>query len=126
MASFENSGSLTDLQNLIRDIYSTPDDRLYSVWDLLSNQERFTMRALKGIRKRDSQKLKINLLIAISWFLAIMNRFHLDLESGIWNRFPYLCSYCGKSPCICRKNNPKKRKIIKRILAKKPGSLTGV
>ncbi len=126
MASFNQTGSLTDLQNLINEIYSIPDDRLYSVWDLLSNQERFTMRALKGIRKREAFRLKINLLISISWFLAIMNRFHIDIETGVWKRFPYLCSYCGKCPCVCKKNKLKKRVLIKRIIAKKPGSLTGV
>jgi hypothetical protein len=42
---------LTKYQQMIWDIYGVADDRLYSNWDVFSNMERFTMWALKGIRK---------------------------------------------------------------------------
>ena len=51
--------TLTQFQNLIGDIYAVPDDRQFSIFDLLANQERFAMRALKGIRKKDLKKLKV-------------------------------------------------------------------
>lgn len=113
--SLQKGANLKDLQSINKQIYGAADDRLYSNWELFSNQERFMMRALKGIRKEDVSKLKINLVIATSWYLALMNRLHVDIEDAVWNRFPYLCSYCGNCPCVCKKVKPTKRvKIVKR------------
>ena len=68
------------------------------------------MRALKGIRKENKQRLTLNLLIAFSFSIAVVNRIHLDIEDAVWHRFPNLCSYCGKKPCIC-----KKEKVIEQV-----------
>lgn len=125
MVNFPKDGSLSQLQHLIHEVYSIPDDRLFSLSDLLSNQQRFTMRALKGIRKGDIKKLKINLLIALSWLMTISNRFHIDIESAVWKRFPMLCSYCGSCPCICKKMKPTKRVKIIQQDSLKPGTLAG-
>lgn len=123
MVNFPKDGSLAQFQELIYQIYGEPDDRLFSVSDLVSNQERFTMRALKGMRKGDTKKLKINLLIAISWSMAVANRFHIDLENAVWRRFPALCSYCGKKSCVCRKTKPSRRVKIVRRNSLKPNTL---
>lgn len=90
--------------------YSVPDDRFYSLGDLLINQERFAMRALKGIRKNDKTRLKNNLAIAFSWMMTIGNRLHVDIEKVTYLRFPYSCSYCRKVPCRCKKNSKEIRK----------------
>jgi hypothetical protein len=50
--SFSANQSITEFQKLIEDIYALPDDRLFSICDILSNIERFTMRAIKGIGSR--------------------------------------------------------------------------
>jgi hypothetical protein len=92
---FEALGSLRDFQTFIGGVYALPDDRLYSIWDLLTQQQRFTMRALKGIRKGNQEKIKLNLLIAFSWLMAIANRLHLDLDAETWQRFPALCPPSG-------------------------------
>jgi len=125
MASFPKNGSLADFQDFINDIYGLPDDRMFSISDLLSNVERFTMRAIKGIRKNDKRKRDENLIIAFSWFMAVGNRLHINLEESIWNRFPNVCSYCATSPCECKAT---KRKTRKRIIVKrkdKPKTLEG-
>jgi len=115
MYKFSKNQSLAQFQEFINNVYGLADDRLFSLPDLLSNQQRFTMRALKGIRKDDRKKLKYNLLIAFSWLMAVANRFHINLEAQLWRRFPMLCSYCGKRPCACKKIRPKKRvKVIVR------------
>ncbi|OGY21297.1 MAG: hypothetical protein A2126_02450 [Candidatus Woykebacteria bacterium GWB1_45_5] len=120
------SASLNEAQEAIQKIYGLPDDRLYSVWDLLSNQQRFAMRALKGIRQGDKRKVKLNLIISFCWILAIMNRLHINLEESVWQRFPYRCSYCGKCPCACKKNKVRKRIKFLPDGSKKPTSLTGL
>jgi len=125
VASFPPDGSIGDLQRFVYQVYSLPDDRLYSVSDLLANQQRFTMRALKGIRKGDAAKLERNLLIAFSWMLAVANRLHVDVESVVWKRFPMLCSYCGSKPCVCKSTKPTERARVVRRDSLKPESLAG-
>lgn len=115
--------SLRQFQHFIDEVYGVPDQRLYSVPDLLSNQQRFTMRALKGIRKQDKEKVRYNLLIAISWLMAVVNQLHIDLEDAVWNRFPGFCSYCGMRPCACKKMKLKKRSAQKRPQASRPKTI---
>lgn len=118
--SYGSNQSINEFQKLIEQIYSLPDDRLFSIHDILSNTERFTMRALKGIRKNNKNKVKQNLLIAFSWLVAIANRLHINLEKAVWERFPGVCSYCGHKPCICKKEKIIKRVKITKKLAHKP------
>lgn len=122
--SLEKGDSIKELQEVNRLIYQESDDKFFNNWEVFSNQERFMMRALKGIRKGDQEKIKLNLCIATSWFLAIMNRLHIDLEEAVWTRFPYLCSYCGSAPCMCKKIKPQKRPKITHDLGKKPQDLS--
>ena len=96
MPQIKSSSTLQDFQELIKEIYGVPDDRLFSLSDLISNLERFTMRSLKGIRKQDKKKLELNLLISLSWLMAIANRLHVNTNEIVLNRFPYICSYCKK------------------------------
>lgn len=121
--SLSKNPSISEFQKLIFDIYGQPDDRLFSIHDLLSNQEKFTMRAIKGIRKNDKHKLENNLIIAFSWIMAISNRLHINLDAILWRRFPALCSYCGKKPCVCKKIKIIQRVKIKRITAHKPSDI---
>ena len=99
MASVKQYTTIREYQNFVKEVYGLPNDRYFGVWDMISNVERFTMRGLKGIRKRNKEKTKINLLIAFSWFMSTMNRLHVDIENQVWERFPYLCSYCSSCPC---------------------------
>ena len=115
--------NISNLQGFIESVYGLPDSRLYSIPDLLSNQQRFTMRALKGIRKGNKEKLVYNLLIAFSWLIAVANRLHINLEGEVWRRFPRLCSYCGKSPCVCKTIKPTARPKISRKESLKPKSI---
>jgi len=101
--------TIAQFQNFINEVYGLPNDRHFSTEDMLSNIERFTMRALKGIRKEDYEKTKTNLLIALSWFMSVLNRIHINLENEIWKRFPYSCSYCGLQPCACKEKGVKSR-----------------
>lgn len=125
MARFYSEQSLKDLQKFTNDIYGTPDDRHYSLEDLLVHMQRFAMRALKGIRKENSDKVKINLIISVLWSLAIANRLHIDLEEEVWTRFPMLCSYCGKKPCVCKTAKNNQRLKVKIDNALRPKTLSG-
>jgi NTP pyrophosphatase (non-canonical NTP hydrolase) len=113
MPSVPANAAINEFQKFIEEIYALPDDRLYSIPDLITQEQRFTMRALKGVRKGDIEKIKTNLLIALSWCMAIANRFHIDAETELWKRFPYLCSYCGQKICACRETRPDGRLKVK-------------
>ena len=115
--------SLSDLQEITRVIYGIPNDRFFNTWEITSNQEKFMMRAIKGIRKGDVEKIKTNLAITTGWFLSLMNRLHINIEEAVWNRFPYLCSYCGHSPCVCKKTKPTVRPEIVKDELKHPLTL---
>lgn len=121
--AFKEQDSLFDFQTFIEKVYASPDDRLYSLWDLLSQEQRFAMRALKGIRKEDQEKLKKNLLIAFSWLMSISNRLHINVDDEVWERFPGVCSYCGECPCACKKIKPSSRKKLEHKDSARPRSL---
>ena len=125
MAHVYREQSLRQFQNLITNIYGLPDDRLYSIFDLLTQMQRFTMRTLKGIRKSDMEKLRKNLLISFAWLMAIANRLHIDVEDEVWKRFPALCSYCGFAPCQCKKIKPEQRAKIKINSSLRPVTIRG-
>lgn len=125
MASVKQNTTIKEYQSFVKEVYGLPNDRYFSLWDMVSNVERFMMRGLKGIRKNDKEKAKINLLVAFSWFASIINQLHIDIESQIWKRFPYVCSYCGSCPCFCKGKDIKERQNISVDESKRPKTLEG-
>ncbi|MES2203500.1 MAG: hypothetical protein V4474_04225 [Patescibacteria group bacterium] len=113
MVSLKKNPTLNDFQSFNRSVYGRPDDRMYSVTDLLTLSQRFAMRALKGIRKGAKDKIEVNLLVSFSFLFALANRLHICLEDELWTRFPMQCSYCAHSPCVCKKTKPLKRPRLK-------------
>jgi NTP pyrophosphatase (non-canonical NTP hydrolase) len=125
MASIKPNSSLRDYQLFVDKVYGPNNQRHFTVDEMLTNINRFVMRGLKGIRKGDNEKVKHNLIIAMSWTASLMNQFNIDLEEYAWHRFPYVCSYCGSRPCVCRAKKVKVRKKI-RINAKlRPTTIRG-
>ncbi len=112
MASVKKDTTINEYRNFVKEVFGSVNIKDYGLWDILTNMERFIMRALKGIRKKDKNKIKINLLITLSWFMSIMNQFQIDIENEIWKRFPYLCSYCASCPCSCKERKTEKRQKV--------------
>ncbi|MCX6784363.1 MAG: hypothetical protein NTV81_00255 [Candidatus Komeilibacteria bacterium] len=102
MPSVKPTTSIKEYQQFVQEVYGLPNDRYFSLQDKLINAERFITRGLKGIRKGDVQKIKLNLIISLSWFMSVVNQFHIDVEEEVWKRFPHLCSYCAACPCGCK------------------------
>lgn len=122
MPSVSSDTTIRQFQGFIREVYGKSNERHYDVWDMLSNVQRFAMRGLKGIRKKDYEKTKFNLMISMSWFLSLLNRLHIDLEDIVWARFPYLCSYCASCPCVCMEKRVKTRQDVIVDNTKRPAS----
>jgi len=113
MASLNKNSTLRDYQEFIELVYGESNDRNYSSWDMLSQVQRFIMRGLKGIRKKDPQKIEANLMIAMSWFASLASQLHINIEEEVRKRFPGACSYCGCCPCNCKNEKSKKIKQVR-------------
>lgn len=112
MESIKIDTTLKEYQDFIQKVYGLPNDRYFDTWDMLNNLWRFSMRGMKGIRKNDKEKATNNFIIALSWFMSIMNQLHIDIEQETWERFPFLCSYCASYPCSCKKKKVKERQKV--------------
>lgn len=123
MTSVAKDTTIGQYKQFVRDVYGLPNERHFSVNDMLTNVGRFVMRGLKGIRKQDYEKTKFNLLIAFSWFVSLTNNLHIDLENAVWNRFPYMCSYCASQPCVCKEKKISTRQKVNIKNEKKPETI---
>ncbi len=109
MAAMKPHSSLRDYQDFINQVYGRGNERHFTVDEMLTNISRFAMRGLKGIRQQDKAKIRANVVVAVSWFISLLNQLGIDLDSAVWQRFPYVCSYCGECPCACKQKKIKKR-----------------
>lgn len=123
MASIKPDTTIKEVQEFVGTVYNHPNDRFFDTSDMLCNIQRFAMRGLKGIRKRDTEKVVKNMFISIGWFMSLMNRLHIDIENELWNRFPYLCSYCGTCPCTCKAKHLDERLNVPIDHSKRPHTL---
>ena len=99
-----------ELQRVVRSVYGLPNDRYFDLADMATNVGRFTMRAIKAVRKGKSSehldRCSRNLGIGVSWFCSAANRLHIDIDDALWSRFPYACPYCSSCPCVCEGGTP--------------------
>ncbi|MDD5732008.1 MAG: hypothetical protein PHU42_03900 [Patescibacteria group bacterium] len=126
MYSIKPDSSISQFQEFVDHVYGLPNDRMYSSTGvLLSQVQKFSMRALKGIRKNDYDKVRLNLAISIYWMASIANRLHINLEQELWSRFPMCCSYCGNKPCSCKTTKPDHRMTIRSDKKSRPSTMSG-
>ena len=123
MASITKNSSLRDLQDFVNQVYGPGNRKHFIVEEMLTNISRFSMRGLKGVRKNDTEKTALNLVIAMSWYTSLMSQICIDIEDIVWKRFPYLCSYCGECPCACKSKRVKKRVELKANKHLKPKTI---
>ena len=115
--SVSKDATMRQYSDFVNAVYGVPNDRNYAIWDMLTNMQKFAMRSVKGVRKKDMDKVRVNMVISLSWFTSLMNRLRIDMDEAVWQRFPYLCSYCGRCPCVC-----KAEKVKTRVKATSSGS----
>jgi len=123
MPQVKPTTTIKEYQQFVQDVYGLQNARYFSLQDMLTNVERFITRGLKGIRKGDAQKTKLNLMIALSWFMSMMNQLHIDIEEEVWRRFPYMCSYCAHCPCVCKAKKIQTRQKVTIDAKKRPKTM---
>ena len=116
--------NISDCQQLILDIYGIPDDRLYEVEDLLYYGQKFSLKYFRMLKIKNIDIASENLIISLAWFLALMNRFHIDLEKVSWKRYSFKCPFCLEIPCICLKKEDIKAQKTGRPSSRKPKDIS--
>ena len=115
--------TISDLLKNNQAIYQVPDDRLYTIEDLLYNHQKFISLFIED---KDQNKIKFalpNLMVALAWYLALANRYHIDLESSLWKRYSYKCPFCMEIPCMCDEKETLKAQKTGRPSSRKPESI---
>jgi NTP pyrophosphatase (non-canonical NTP hydrolase) len=101
MVALGASESFDELQRIVDQVYGVPNDRWFDLSDMAANVSRFTMRAIKAVRRGEDERVERNLAVALSWFTSSANRLHMRLSDVTWRRFPYSCATCQGCPCQC-------------------------
>jgi len=93
--------TLNDLLKLVDDIYTIPDNRLYDLDDMFYYHLKWLLRFTEARKKGRKEKLREDLIIAVAWYLSIVNRFSIDLEKNLISRYSFKCPFCLDIPCSC-------------------------
>ena len=117
--------SIQQFQFFVKDVYEMQNNRHFDIGEMLNHIQRFGMRGIKGIRKKDVEKIRKNLIISFSFFMSILNRLNVDIEDEIWKRFPHVCSYCNSCLCSCKEKKSVFRQIVYIDGSKRPHTLAG-
>ncbi|MDO8647594.1 MAG: hypothetical protein Q7R70_04210 [Candidatus Diapherotrites archaeon] len=123
MANFPENGSIKEFQQFINEVYDLPNDRGFELAEMLANVHRFVTLGIKGIRQGNPEKAKLNFLRSLSWYTSMATRLHIDIEDALWQRFPYLCSYCGNISCTCKAESIPGRRKVDVIESKRPKTM---
>lgn len=115
--------SLEDLQKITLIIYGIPDDQLYTVEDILYYGQKFALMADKFLESKNKKEAMENFTISLAWFLALMNRYHFELEKIVWKRYSFKCPFCLEIPCICEDNEMSIAKKTGRPSSRRPKTI---
>jgi hypothetical protein len=115
--------TIEDLIKINRSIYGVGDDRLYSVDDLLYYNQKYILRFIDSAESK-SEQAKSDLIVALFWYIALIFRYHIDIESELWKHYSYKCPRCMDIPCSCQGIDIDERKKTGRPPSRLPGSLS--
>jgi NTP pyrophosphatase (non-canonical NTP hydrolase) len=89
-----------EFQALMRELYLEKDtkrgENKTMKW-LASEVEELQDALLKG----DKGAIKEEVADVVAWAVSIANLRDVDVETALKEKYPDLCGYCGKSPCVC-------------------------
>lgn len=80
----------------------SPDTMMVHVFTWSGELSRILVRTggLDGT-KPDGPRTNHTVLKAMTWLIAICNRYEFYISDAIGERFPKACPYCLRAPCIC-------------------------
>lgn len=117
--------NIKQLSEIVYRIYGVQDDRLYDLPDLFYYHQKWLLRHIDDKKNGRREKSIENLLISLAWYLAIISRFQIDLQSLLLKRYSFKCPYCLEIPCCCDRNVKKRAKKTGRPVSVKTDEIFG-
>jgi NTP pyrophosphatase (non-canonical NTP hydrolase) len=92
--------TLTELQDLIRDIYGAKDARrgIEGTFMWMMEEVGELSTALRSGKRQEQNEEFADVL---AWLVTLANVAGVDLEAAIRAKYGRGCPGCGKSPCAC-------------------------
>ncbi len=56
---------------------------------------------IDAVRKNDGKGVEEEVADVIAWTVSVANLKGVDVEDALKEKYPNLCGYCGKNPCVC-------------------------
>lgn len=54
-----------------------------------------------ALRKNDGKAIEEEVADVVAWVVSVANLRGIDVEEALKKKYPNLCGYCRKSPCVC-------------------------
>ncbi|MBU2559553.1 nucleotide pyrophosphohydrolase [archaeon] len=91
---------IREFQTLMKELYYEKDK---------ARGETKTLAWLKGevkeltdaVMKNDEKAVGEEVADVVAWALSVANLKGVDVEKALLEKYPNLCGYCGKNPCVC-------------------------
>lgn len=116
--------TISDLLKNNQAIYQVSDDRLYTIEDLLYNHQKFVSLFIEDKEQKKIKSTPFDLMVALAWYLALVNRYHIDLEGLLWKRYSYKCPFCLEIPCMCDEKQVSRAQKTGRPSSRMPENIT--
>lgn len=94
--------SISKVQNLLDEIYSSANSRISAEDILLRLSENLALTFDVLGHNRDSENLFAK---ALSWLFAYCRVLDVDLQDTVIERYPNVCPHCILNPCQCNLTN---------------------
>jgi len=101
MQSINKNLSINEMLKINRAIYQVPDDRLYDLEDMFYYHQKWLLRYTDDKKNQKIKEATKNLMVALAWYLSIIDRFKINLQQVLAKRYAYKCPYCLEIPCSC-------------------------
>ena len=56
---------------------------------------------IDATRKNDKKAVEEEVADVVAWAVSVANLRGVDVEKALKEKYPNLCGYCGKNPCVC-------------------------
>ncbi len=92
--------TLTELQNLIRELYGDKDSRrgVEGTFMWFMEEVGVLSGALRGER---TDNLELEFADVLAWLATLANIAGVDLEAAVQRKYGRGCPGCGRQPCVC-------------------------
>jgi NTP pyrophosphatase (non-canonical NTP hydrolase) len=92
--------TLTELQNLIRDLYGAKDSTRGVEGSFMWFMEEVGELSA-GLRGGQDDNLALEFADVLAWLATLANLAGVDLEAAVLRKYGRGCPGCSRQPCVC-------------------------